>query len=80
MMAVLILAGSYALPLSASASVLIIGVFVAAVLSAMGQWIASAKTKRDTVRKLVAAALVGASVLVVSNGWCDGWLIYVCWL
>ena len=80
MSAVLILAGSYALPLSVSGSVLIIGVFVAAVLSAMGQWIASAKTKRETVRKLVATALVGASVLVVSNGWCDGWLIYFCWL
>ena len=80
MSAVLILAGSHAIPLSVSAAVLVFGIFVAAVVSAVGQWIASAKTKRDTVRKLATAALVGASVLVVSNGWCDGWLIYFCWL
>ena len=80
MSAVLILAGSHAIPLSASASVLLFGTVIAAVLSAVGQWIASAKTKRETVRKLATAALVGASVLVVSNGWCDGWLIYFCWL
>ena len=57
MTAVLILAGSKAFSVSASAVVLLFGIVIAAMLSALAQWIASAKTKRDTVTRLV---LIGA--------------------
>lgn len=58
MSAVLILAGSHAIPMSFSASVLAFGIVVAAMLSAVWQWIASAQTKKATVTTLLTVAVV----------------------
>ena len=79
MSAVLILAGSHAIPLSFTASVVAFGIVIAAMLSACWQWIASAKTKREAVKKSVAlAAVVGAFVMIAFDcGWLGIWCLFV---
>lgn len=76
-MAVLILAGSHVVPLSSSASWLVFGVFIAAIVSAIGQWIVGAKTKRDRITRavLVAASTVGVMVPIL---WDCGWWSWLC--
>lgn len=72
-MAVLILAGSHAIPLSASRSYLLFGVVIAAMLSAVWQWIASAQATKDRVKRfaIVLAGTLGASLTIVLD--CGDW-------
>lgn len=73
MSAVLILAGSHAIPLSASASVLAFGVVIAAMLSAVWQWVASAQATKDRLKRcvIVLAGTVGVSLTIVWD--CGEW-------
>lgn len=77
MSAVLVLAGSQAIPVSASAAWLVFGVFIAALVSAIGQWIVSAQAKRDRIKRavLVAASTVGVTVPIL---WDCGWWTWLC--
>lgn len=77
MSAVLVLAGSHAIPLSFSASVLLFGIFVAAVFSAVAQWIASSKAKKDALKRL-AIVLAGSAGVYFTVAWDCGDYQWIC--
>ncbi len=73
MSAVLILAGSHAIPVSFTTSVLAFGVVIAAMLSAVWQWIASAQATKDRVKRC-AIVLVGTLGVYFTVAWdCGDW-------
>lgn len=77
MSAVLILAGSHAIPLSFTSSVLAFGIVIAAMLSAVWQWVAAAQATKDRIKRfaLVLAGTVGVSFTIA---WDCGDLQWVC--
>jgi len=73
MSAVLILAGSHAIPVSFTTSILAFGVVIAAMLSAVWQWVASAQATKDRVKRF-AIVLAGTLGVYFTVAWdCGDW-------